>query len=88
MVTFLLTDIESSSGLWEADSEGMAAALELHDDLIARTVDAHAGRLLKAKGEGDATVTVFRLHPTRPRPRWSFNTCWPKPPGPADSTYA
>jgi DNA-binding SARP family transcriptional activator len=60
VVTFLLTDIEGSSGLWEADSEGMAAALELHDELIARTVDAHAGRLLKTKGEGDATVTAFR----------------------------
>jgi DNA-binding SARP family transcriptional activator len=60
VVTFLLTDIEDSSGLWEADPEGMAAALELHDGLIARTVDAHAGRLLKTKGEGDATVTAFR----------------------------
>jgi DNA-binding SARP family transcriptional activator len=60
VVTFLLTDIEDSSGLWEADPEGMAAALELHDELIARSVDAHAGRLLKTKGEGDATVTAFR----------------------------
>jgi class 3 adenylate cyclase/DNA-binding winged helix-turn-helix (wHTH) protein len=60
VVSFLLTDIEGSSGLWEADPEGMAEALELHDELIASTVDAHAGRLLKTKGEGDATVTVFR----------------------------
>ncbi|MGH2796976.1 MAG: AAA family ATPase, partial [Thermoleophilaceae bacterium] len=60
VVTFLLTDIEGSSGLWEADPDAMAAALELHDDLIARTVHAHGGRLLKSKGEGDATVTAFR----------------------------
>jgi DNA-binding SARP family transcriptional activator len=60
VVTFLLTDIEGSSGLWEADPEGMDSALELHDELIARSVDAHAGRLLKTKGEGDATVTAFR----------------------------
>ena len=59
VVSFLLTDIEDSSGHWEADPEGMAAALELHDELIAGTVDAHAGRLLKTKGEGDATVSVF-----------------------------
>ena len=59
VVTFLLTDIEGSSGLWEADAEAMAAALELHDQLIARTVAAHAGWLLKAKGEGDSTLTVF-----------------------------
>ena len=60
VVTFLLTDIEGSSGLWEADAGAMAAALELHDELIAGTVDAHGGRLLKAKGEGDSTLTVFR----------------------------
>jgi predicted ATPase/DNA-binding SARP family transcriptional activator len=60
VVTFLLTDIEGSSGLWEADAGAMASALELHDELIARSVDAHGGRLLKAKGEGDSTLTVFR----------------------------
>jgi predicted ATPase/DNA-binding SARP family transcriptional activator len=60
VVTFLLTDIEGSSGLWEADAGAMAAALGHHDELIARTVDAHGGRLLKAKGEGDSTLTVFR----------------------------
>ena len=60
VVTFALTDIEDSSGLWEADPKAMAAALELHDELIARTAEEHAGGLLKAKGEGDATVTVFR----------------------------
>jgi predicted ATPase/class 3 adenylate cyclase/DNA-binding winged helix-turn-helix (wHTH) protein len=60
VVTFLMTDIEGSSGFWEADPEGMAAALELHDELIAHTMQAHGGRLLKTKGEGDSTVTVFR----------------------------
>src|SRR5215207_7874311 len=60
VVTFLLTDIEGSSGLWEADADAMAAALELHDELIAQAVNGHGGRLLKAKGEGDATLTVFR----------------------------
>src|SRR5918994_447357 len=34
-------------------------ALELHDRLIARTVGEHDGRLLKAKGEGDSTLSVF-----------------------------
>ena len=60
VVTFLLTDIEGSSGMWEADFDGMAAALELHDALIADTTHAHGGRLLKTKGEGDSTLTVFR----------------------------
>jgi len=60
VVTFVLTDIQGSSGLWEADAEAMAAALEVHDGLIASAVEANGGRLLKAKGEGDATLTVFR----------------------------
>jgi DNA-binding SARP family transcriptional activator len=60
VVTFLLTDIEGSSGLWEADPEGMAAALDLHDELIAHSMEAHGGRLLKMKGEGDSTMTAFR----------------------------
>jgi class 3 adenylate cyclase/DNA-binding winged helix-turn-helix (wHTH) protein len=60
VVTFALTDIEGSSGMWEADPKAMASALELHDELIARTAEEHAGRLLKTKGEGDATVTAFR----------------------------
>jgi predicted ATPase/class 3 adenylate cyclase/DNA-binding winged helix-turn-helix (wHTH) protein len=60
VVTFVLTDIEGSTALWEADAESMAAALELHDDLIGRAAAANGGRLLKTKGEGDSTLTVFR----------------------------
>ena len=60
VVTFVLTDIERSSHLWEADADAMAAALELHNELIERSVNANGGRLLKAKGEGDATLSVFR----------------------------
>jgi predicted ATPase/class 3 adenylate cyclase/DNA-binding winged helix-turn-helix (wHTH) protein len=60
VVTFLLTDIEGSSMLWESDPEAMAAALELHDELIAAAAQANGGRLLKSKGEGDSTLTVFR----------------------------
>src|SRR5215210_3376856 len=59
VVTFLMTDIERSSALWEADSDAMAASLELHDELIAGAAAAHGGRLLKTKGEGDSTVSVF-----------------------------
>ncbi len=59
VVSFVLTDIEGSSGLWEADFAGMAGALELHDSLIAGAGEAHGGRVLKTKGEGDSTVTVF-----------------------------
>jgi DNA-binding SARP family transcriptional activator/tetratricopeptide (TPR) repeat protein len=60
VVTFLLTDVEGSAGLWEADAEAMAPALEFHDRLIALLIECHGGRLLKRQGEGDSTLSVFR----------------------------
>jgi len=60
VVTFVLTDVEGSTGLWEADPDAMAAALERHDALIADLVERHGGRLLKKQGEGDATLSVFQ----------------------------
>jgi predicted ATPase/class 3 adenylate cyclase len=59
VVTFLLTDIEGSTLLWEDDPEAMAASLQLHDELIEGSVGTHGGRLLKTKGEGDSTLSVF-----------------------------
>ena len=59
VVTFLLTDVEDSTRLWEADADAMAAALEVHDGLIASLVARHGGRLLKDKGEGDSTLSVL-----------------------------
>lgn len=59
VVTFLLTDIVGSTALWDTNPTGMAAALERHDRLVTDAVRAHGGVLLKAKLEGDATVSVF-----------------------------
>jgi class 3 adenylate cyclase/tetratricopeptide (TPR) repeat protein len=59
VVTFLLTDIVDSSALWEQHPAAMAVALERHDQLVAVTVGQYGGTVLKAKLEGDATVSVF-----------------------------
>jgi WD40 repeat protein/class 3 adenylate cyclase len=59
VVTFLLTDVEGSSRLWERAPAAMAQALERHDALIDRAVSAAGGSLLKARGEGDSTFSVF-----------------------------
>src|SRR5689334_20276145 len=58
-VTFLLTDIEGSTVAWEADAEAMAAALARHDEIVEQVVTARGGRLIKTRGEGDATFSVF-----------------------------
>jgi hypothetical protein len=59
VLTFLLTDIEASTPLWERHGASMGTALALHQALIARTVAAHDGRLIKRQGEGDSTLSVF-----------------------------
>jgi class 3 adenylate cyclase/tetratricopeptide (TPR) repeat protein len=59
IVTFVLTDIESSSELWDRSAEAMADALERHDRMLLRIVEAAGGVLLKHKGEGDSSLSVF-----------------------------
>ncbi|OBG13160.1 regulator [Mycolicibacterium celeriflavum] len=58
-VTFLLTDIEGSTAAWEADPDAMALALARHDELVEQVVTSRGGRLVKTRGEGDATFSVF-----------------------------
>ncbi|WP_137146718.1 BTAD domain-containing putative transcriptional regulator [Mycolicibacterium sp. CR10] len=58
-VTFLLTDIEGSTAAWEADADAMAAALARHDEIVEQVVTFRGGRLIKTRGEGDATFSVF-----------------------------
>jgi class 3 adenylate cyclase len=59
VVTFLLTDIEGSTELWDLQAPNMSRALLAHEDVIANVVESHNGRLLKSRGEGDATLSVF-----------------------------
>ncbi|MBV8862783.1 MAG: AAA family ATPase, partial [Mycobacterium sp.] len=58
-VTFLLTDIEGSTVAWEADADAMGVALARHDELVEQVVTSRGGRLIKTRGEGDATFSVF-----------------------------
>lgn len=58
-VTFLLTDIEGSTAAWEAEAAVMAIALARHDELVEQIVTSRGGRLIKTRGEGDATFSVF-----------------------------
>ena len=58
-MTFLLTDIEGSTAAWEADADAMAAALARHDEIVEQVVTFRGGRLIKTRGEGDATFSVF-----------------------------
>lgn len=57
--TFLMTDIEGSALLWDEDARSMSAALADHDRVVEQTVGSCSGRLIKSRGEGDATMSVF-----------------------------
>jgi predicted ATPase/class 3 adenylate cyclase len=51
-VTFLFTDLESSTRLWEDHPEAMRTALARHDELLTAAVEAHGGVLIKGTGDG------------------------------------
>jgi predicted ATPase/DNA-binding SARP family transcriptional activator len=61
--TFLLTDIVDSVSLWERDPTAMSEAVARHDTIIRDAVSASGGELVRAKGEGDSTFSVF-VHPS------------------------
>jgi class 3 adenylate cyclase len=52
VVTFLFTDVEGSTRRWEADAEGMRAALAAHDKVLRGAIEAHGGWLFKHTGDG------------------------------------
>lgn len=64
IVTFLMTDIEGSTRLWEDDAETMAVALRTHDAMARRIAGDGGGVLVEWRGEETARS---RCSPTRPR---------------------
>ena len=58
-VTFLFTDVQGSTRLWEQAPSQMMEALAQHDDVVERTVADHNGHIVKPRGEGDSRFVVF-----------------------------
>lgn len=58
-VTFLLTDVENSTFLWESAPEAMAAAIRRHYQLLDAAITLHTGVRPQQQGEGDSTVGAF-----------------------------
>ena len=54
--TFLFTDIEGSTRLWEQEPVRMARALAQHDDLCRATITRYDGELVKFTGDGMCAV--------------------------------
>jgi predicted ATPase/class 3 adenylate cyclase len=51
-LTFLFTDLENSTGLWEQFPESMHTALARHDALLRQAVKTHHGLIVKSTGDG------------------------------------
>jgi predicted ATPase/class 3 adenylate cyclase len=51
-VTFMFTDIQGSTKLWETYPDSMKAALARHDELMVEIMEAHNGYLVKTTGDG------------------------------------
>src|SRR5215216_1032402 len=56
-VTFLFTDIEGSTRLWESNSQAMQEALARHDELLRAAIEARGGYVFKTVG--DAFCAAF-----------------------------
>jgi class 3 adenylate cyclase len=59
VVTFVLTDIEGSTPLWEAHPDVMASVVARHHELAAEIAEDHGGRMPRSQGEGDSTLSAF-----------------------------
>ncbi len=59
LVTFLLSDVEGSTRLWEGDEAVMGAAIARHYELLHAAIALHGGVRPVEQGEGDSVVGVF-----------------------------
>ncbi len=82
--TFLFTDIQGSTRLWERHPEAMRLALARHDALLRESIEAHGGHVFKTGGDS--------FHAAFAQPRAALAAAlaaqtalraepWPLPPG-------
>ena len=55
-ITFLFTDLEGSTRLWEQFPDGMKDALTRHDAILRGAIEASGGRVVKTTGDGMMAV--------------------------------
>jgi predicted ATPase/class 3 adenylate cyclase len=59
VITFLFTDVQGSTRLFEEAPDAMLEALRQHDEAIEEAVAAHGGIPVRPRGEGDSRFIVF-----------------------------
>jgi class 3 adenylate cyclase len=51
-VTFLFSDVEGSTRLWEAHGEGMRSSLAVHDKIVRGCFESSSGFVFSTGGDG------------------------------------
>ncbi len=57
-VTFLFTDVEVSTRLWDLEPDAMRNALARHDGILRDAVESQGGVVVKGRGDGIHAVFV------------------------------
>lgn len=82
-VTFLFTDIEGSTALWENEPEAMRVALRRHNALLAAAIAGHGGYVFKTVGDAfcvtfdhaaDALATACQIQTSLSAEVWPTQT--------------
>lgn len=82
-LTFLFTDLENSTVLWQQAPEEMQRALTQHDGILRAVVEANNGRIVKTTGDGihavfesprDAVLCTLEGQRTLANSRWPEET--------------
>ena len=61
-VTFLFTDLEGSTRLWDQEPEVMRLALARHDEIVRDAIAAHGGSVVKMTGDGVHAAFAATAH--------------------------
>ena len=58
-ITYLFTDVEGSTRLWQQHPEEMRTVMARHDALLTSEIEQCGGAVVRSRGEGDSIFSVF-----------------------------
>jgi len=58
-ITYLFTDVEGSTRLWQQHPQEMNSVMARHDSLLTTAVETNGGTVVRPRGEGDSIFAVF-----------------------------
>ena len=59
IITYLFTDVEGSTALWQKHASEMRDVMARHDSLLISAFEANCGAVVRPRGEGDSIFAVF-----------------------------